>query len=414
MSRYQQPLSRPPDRISGQAAALNPALIPACEPRDHLPPAEQFLYWPPQFQVIGYRQVDKLFASRMIRRGDQPKPLPRGPELAGITYRSREVTRNLDDFMIHNVAAGLMVIQHGRVVLERYGLGLKPSDRWSTMSTVKSMTAMLLGVAVHEGAIRSLDDTVEQYLPEMVGSGYEGVSIRHLLTMSSGVDWSEDYADPASDVNRYSAALARRRPGAVLEQLRGLQRSFAPGQHWQYNTGNSYLLGCVLRAAVGPLADYLSSRIWQPVGMEFDAFYTIEAEGGQEIAGSRAGMALRDIGRFAQFVLDDGVIEGRRILPPGWVDAAFAPAYTFSGADLELPAVRSNRLSGYGYSWWLLGDGSALALGFAGQRIFINRRERLVMVTLAAYPQAPHVPTPVPDREGELVLLTDAIRAALC
>jgi CubicO group peptidase (beta-lactamase class C family) len=124
-------------------------------------------------------------------------------------------------------------------------------------------------------------------------------------------------------------------------------------------------------------------------------------------------MALRDIGRFAQFVIHDGVIDGRRVLPEGWVTDAFRPAFTFAGADLELPNVRSNQLRGYGYSWWLMADGSAVALGFAGQRIFINRRERLAMVTLGAYPQAPHVAAPIPDREAELVLLTDAIRSVL-
>jgi CubicO group peptidase (beta-lactamase class C family) len=316
--------------------------------------------------------------------------------------------------MDHNVVAGLLVLKNDRIVLEHYGLGLRESDRWSTMSTVKSMSAMLLGAAVHDGAITSIDDPVERYVPQMRGCGYEGVSIRHLLTMASGVNWNEDYADPNSDVNQYSASLARREDGGVLRILQKLRREHAPGTRWQYNTGNSFLLGCVLRNAVGrPLADYLSERIWQPAGMEFDAFYTVECEGGQEIAGSRAGMALRDIGRFAQFVIDDGVIDGRRVLPEGWVDAAFTPAYRFSGADLSWGPVPALRFIGYGYSWWIGEDGSASATGFAGQRIYIDRSEKLAIVTLSAFPQAPHVPLPQPDRERELMRLTDALREAL-
>lgn len=385
------------------------------QPRIHLPPAEQFLYWPPQFQASGYRIVDQLFASRTIRRGNTVRELPRGAEIdAGFSYESDGVRRDIDAFMDHNVVAGLLVIKDGRIVCERYGLGLRESDRWSTMSTVKSMSAMLLGAAVQDGAIANIDDPVERYVPPMRGCGYEGVSIRHLLTMSSGVNWSEDYADPASDVNQYSASLARREAGGVIRILQKLKRDHAPGSRWQYNTGNSFLLGCVLRNAVGrPLADYMSERIWQPAGMEFDAFYTVDCEGGQEIAGSRAGMALRDFGRFAQFVLDDGIIDGRRVLPPGWVDAAFTPAYRFAGADLDWGPIRSLRFTGYGYSWWLGDDGSATATGFAGQRIFIDRSRRFVMVTLSAFPQAPHVPLPQPDREREVVRLTDALQAAL-
>ncbi len=383
-------------------------------PRRHLPAADQFLYWPPQFQAYGYRVVDQLFASRTVRRGPSVLPLPRGPEPRDFVYRSAGVVRTIDDFMIHNVVAGLLVIKDGAIVLERYGLGLAESDRWSTMSTVKSISAMLVGAAVHDGLLPGIDVTVGSYVPMLAGTAYGEVSVRHLLTMSSGIAWSEVYADPDSDVNRYSAALARREAGAVLRQLAVLPRQDAPGTRWQYNTGNSFLLGCVLRQAVGrPLADYLSERIWQPAGMEFDAFYTVESPEGQEIAGSRAGMALRDLGRFARFVLDDGCIAAARVLPEGWVDAAFEPAFRFSGADLDVLGVRSNRLAGYGYSWWIGEDGCASALGFAGQRILIDRAERFAVVTLSAFPQAPHVPSPIPDREAEVVALTDALRSAL-
>ena len=382
--------------------------------RHQLPPADQFLYWPPQFQVYGYRIVDQLFASRVVRRADKPTPLPQGRELTGLRYQSGEHSRGIDEFMLHNVVAGLLVIKNKQVVVERYGLGLRESDRWSTMSIVKSISAMLLGAAVHDGAITSIDEPVERYLPQLRGSGYEGVTIRHLLTMSSCVNWTENYADPQSDVNRYSASLASKTPGGVMALLQRLQRDGEPGSRWQYNTGNSYLLGCVLRAAVGqPLADYLSQRIWQPAGMEFDAFFTLESDGGQEIAGSRAGMALRDLGRFAQFVLNDGVIGGKQVLPHGWVDAAFTSAFELSEADRDFGQTRANRIVGYGYSWWLDQDGAAVALGFAGQRIYINRREQLAIVTLSAFPQAPHVPAPIPDRDQELMLLTDAIRRAL-
>jgi CubicO group peptidase (beta-lactamase class C family) len=383
-------------------------------PQQNLPPADQFLYWPPQFQVCGYRMLDQLFATRPVLRGERVALLPRGLALTALHYDSGGRSRTIDEFMLHNVVAGLLVIKDGQIRLERYGLGLRDADRWSTMSTVKSISAMLLGAAVQDGAIDSIDRSIEHYLPQLRGSGYQGVSIRHLLTMTACVNWSEDYADPQSDVNRYSASLAHQVPGGVMAQLQKVRRTAEPGSRWQYNTGNSYLLGCVLRAAIGePLADYLSRKFWQPLGMEFDAFYTLENDGGQEIAGSRAGMALRDIGRFAKFVLDDGIIDDTRVLPPGWVDAALSPAYRFTDDEEAFGPIRANRLIGYGYSWWIDRDGAAVAIGFAGQRIYINRREQLAIVTLSAFPQAPHVPLPLPDREHEVVLLTNAIRQSL-
>nr|WP_233284875.1 serine hydrolase [Agrobacterium tumefaciens] len=276
-------------------------------------------------------------------------------------------------------------MKDGEVRIEQYGLGLLASDRWSTMSTVKSMTATLVGVALQEGAISSLDDSVTTYVTSLSGSPYEDVSIRHLLTMSSGIRWNEDYDDKQSDVNRYSKSLADGVPGGVFDLLRSLPRDHAPGARWHYNTGDTFLLGAALRNAVQmPLADYMSRKIWQPCGMEFYAFYTLEAPDGLEIGGSRAGIALRDFARLAKFVLDDGVVDGIRFLPPGWNDDA---AYRFGDGDRALmPLISSASLRGYGYSWWIAED-AMVAVGFAGQRIYINRAEALIIVTLGAFPQ---------------------------
>lgn len=386
---------------------------PRAGPGRHLPPASAFLYWPPQFQAYGYRIVDRLFHSRVVPAGRAGRPMPYGPAF-DLRYVSGGVERDIDAFMDHNVVAGLLVLKNGRIVLERYGLGLGEGDRWSTMSTVKSVTGMLVGACLQDGAIGSLEDPVDRYLPAMAGSAYAGVTLRHLLTMSSGLGWSEVYADPDSDVNRYSRHLAEGTPDGVIGLLRGLTREAPAGTRWHYNTGDTYLLGRVLAAALGrPLAEYLSERIWKPAGMEFDAFYTLDMPGGNEIGGSRAGMALRDVGRFAQFVLDDGMIGDRRVLPEGWVDAALTPSFLFGPQDQDFGSIRSSRLTGYGYSWWIGEDGSAQAHGFAGQRMFLDRTERLAIVSLSAFPQLPHVPAPLPDRHGELRLFTDAVREAL-
>lgn len=197
--------------------------------------------------------------------------------------------------------------------------------------------------------------------------------------------------------------------------LRGLPRIHAPGTHWHYNTGDTFLLGAALRAAVGmPLAEYMASRVWGPCGMEFDAFYTLESPDGMEIGGSRAGIALRDFGRFAKFVLDEGRVNGVNMLPLCWNDEASAKSFVFTEKErVLLPQISSSSLSGYGYSWWIADDGAMTAMGFAGQRIYINRKERLAIITLGAFPQAKYCGPGEHDRLAEVVLFTEAVKTAL-
>lgn len=220
---------------------MNAPDAPPCAPRQHLPRGEEFLFLPPWVQPYAYRIVDRLFAHRVIRRGPKPRPLPYGPEL--------EPDCDVGAFMDRNAMAGVLVVHRGHVVLERYGLGLQAHDRWSTMSTVKSMTAMLVGAAVHDGAIKSIDESLTNYLPALAGSAYEGVSLRHVLTMSSGTRWVEDYADRTSHVNRYSKSLADRVPGGVLALMASLERAHPPGTTFLYNSGDTYLLGAALTKA---------------------------------------------------------------------------------------------------------------------------------------------------------------------
>lgn len=385
---------------------MNPNAPGAAQPRVHLPTAENFLMWPPSIQPYGYRIVDQLFANRAVRCADTPKPLPRGREL-DLRYRVPAGEFSLADFMERNHTAGILVIDQGRVVCERYGLGLGEHDRWSTMSTVKSMTAMLVGVALRDGAISSLDDPVTRYLPALAGSAYDKVSVRHLLTMSTGTRWTEAYDDRNSDVNRYSKSLADRVPGGIVQLMRELPALHPPGSSFLYNSGDSYLLGALVSAATGRrLADYLSERIWRPCGMERDAFYTLESENGQEIGGSRAGVCLRDFGRFAQYVLADGVIDGSPTLPRNWVRDCGTAA--FSVTD---PARLAEGIVGYGYCWWIGDDGAMNAIGFAGQRIWIDRERGTIVVILSAVPQPPYANAAYPDSAAETRSLIAAIRA---
>lgn len=350
------------------------------EPHFHNPDPNNFLMYSPCQQTFGYRIVDKLFATKTIH-AKNPRATMRGHDVL-----SGKEGFDIKKFMDSNNVAGLLVIHKGSIVFEGYGLGLQVDDRWSTMSTVKSMTALLVGAAVRDGFIPDVDYNITRFLPEFKNTAYDGVTIRHLLTMSSGVAWSEDYSDENSHVSQYSRALAGKVPGGVFQLLSTLSRSENPGTTWRYNTGDTYLLGAVVVAATGAsLADYMSEKIWTHCGMEFDGFYTLESGGGLEIGGSRAGMTLRDMGKVSQFVIDNGSASGNQILPPNWVSESKTPAFSLPEENSP-PHLSSLHLTSYGYCWWLDDDNGMWALGHCGQRIYINPEEEFALVQLAAYP----------------------------
>jgi CubicO group peptidase (beta-lactamase class C family) len=376
-------------------------------PKHHVPAGEDFLLLSPTEQAYAYRNVDRMFVTRAIRRGTTVLSLQRGDEISP-QYQADGKTRGVDAYIGRANIAGLLIIKDERIVLERYALGLQENVRWSSMSMIKSLTSTLIGAALRQGTIGSLDDAVSKYIPTLRGCAYDAVTVRHLITMSSGVRWNEDYTDRNSDVNRYSKSLGDKVPGGVLALMRGLKVEHRPGSHFNYNSGDTYLLGSLLSAATGKtLADYMSETIWSRLGMEFDAFYTLESEGGQEIGGSRAGIALRDFGRFGVFLLRNGMIDGTSVLPPGWIDNAGHPAFVLD------PETNRYGARGYGYSWWIDPDGSMVALGFAGQALYVNRKAGVVIVTLSCQPQPPYAASYGVDLKAEQHLFKDAVLATL-
>jgi CubicO group peptidase (beta-lactamase class C family) len=376
-------------------------------PKLHVPAGEDFLLLSPTAQAYAYRNVDRMFATRPIRRGSTVLQLQRGREISP-QYHADEAKHGVDAYIDRANVAGLLVIKNEQIVLERYSLGLEENVRWSSMSMIKSLTSTLVGAALRQGAISSLDDAVSKYIPALRGCAYDAVTVRSLLTMSSGVRWSEDYTNRNSDVNRYSKSLGDKVPGGVLALMRSLKAEHPPGRHFSYNTGDTYVLGCLVSAATGKnLADFMSETIWSPLGMEFDAFYTLESDGGQEIGGSRAGIALRDFGRFGVFLLRGGVIDGKPVLPPDWIESAGRRAFVFDSETNRYGAT------GYGYSWWIDPDGSMAAVGFAGQSLYVNRKAGVVIVTLSCQPQPPYSAAYGVDLQAEYHAFKNAVLAEL-
>lgn len=343
----------------------------------HLPTNADVLSWPQDKRNAAFRAMDRLTflaKSREIQPSTTPLPLPPGKPL--------EIP-GLDAYIQSQHLAAIVIIQHGKVRLERYGLDFDASGRWTSFSVAKSITSTLVGAAIQDGAIRSLEDKVSQYVPGLRGSAYDDVTIRQLLTMSSGVRWNEDYEDPNSDVSRFNKEPPEPGLDAVVSYMRRLPRAHAPGTVWRYNTGETNLVGVLISSATGKtLAQYLQDKIWQPAGMEAKATWIL-AKTGQEIAGCCIQAATRDFARMGLFVLANGVAQGKQIVPPDW----FAQATT-----KQKETGASGR--GYGFQWWTYDNGAVAAQGIFGQGVFIDAKRQLVIATNGNWSRASLGPEP--------------------
>lgn len=339
-----------------------------------------------QLRLFG--DMRQLYPTRPIRRGRTVSELVKGQSV-DVRYRSEGQERDVQEFMTRYRATGLLILKRGKVVCERYALGQARETPWISFSMAKSISSTLVGAAIHDGLIANIDEHVTRTVPELLGSAYEGVSIRNVLQMSSGVRWNENYLDPLSDRRKLLELQAAEEAGAVLAYLRHLPRAAEPGSTFNYNTAETFLLGCILAGAVKrPLSDYLSNKIWQPCGMESDAYWQLESVEGLEFAGSGLSATLRDYGRFAAFALADGIVGGQRVLPTGWMAASTSIQ---RGSVLEPGKLAGFEPLGYGYQWWtfpsLPGRRIFAALGIFGQQIYIDVEEHLVFVLTGAWPQ---------------------------
>jgi CubicO group peptidase (beta-lactamase class C family) len=338
----------------------------------------------PDLQVNTFRNIDRLFSIRVVRRGASVYPLPRSDNpLSAISFNSGGENYDLYDYVSLNRISGLLAIKNGKIVLETYQLGNSDRTRWMSMSVVKSMAAVLVGAAIKDGHIESMESPVTQYLPELEGSAYEGVNVRNLLQMASGVKWNETYTNPTSDRRQMLEEQIAQKPGGMMKLMSKLPRAAEPGSRWNYSTGETQVVAALIRSATRqPVAEYLSERIWAKFGMESDATWWLESPGGLEVGGSGLSATLRDYGRFGLFLLNGGVAGGEEILPDGWLAAATS-SKMIDGAEVE-----------YGYMFWPVPEsagpvheGAYEAIGIFGQTIYVNPRENVVIAIWSARPK---------------------------
>ena len=338
----------------------------------------------PDVQVSTFRHIDRLFPTRKVSRGKNVYPLPVSPTpLTDIEFTTGNRKHDLAEFLSLNRVAGLLVIKDGRIVLEDYELGNTEKSRWVSWSMVKSICSTLVGAALQDGSIASLDDPLTKYMPELAGGAYGKATVRNVLQMSSGVKWDETYTDPKSDRRHMLDLQIAQKPGEIVKFLATLPKAGEPGTVWNYSTGETHMIGALVRAAVKrPLADYLSEKIWSRFGMQDDATWWLESPDGLEVGGSGFSATLRDYGRFGQFVLNGGKIGTEAIVPEGWFQEA--------GTSKSI----GGKLVDYGYMWWTYGpsaapvhQGAFRATGIFGQALYINPREHVVIAMWSARPK---------------------------
>lgn len=335
----------------------------------NLPKDQNVLFWTVDQRDSAFRAMEKLVKVNDIAKGDAVYPLPQG---AAIT-----LPQDVDAYMKAQRNAGLIIIQDGKIRLEKYALDYSKEGRWTSFSVAKSLTSTMVGAAVRDGYIKSLDDKVTVYMPDLKGSAYDDVSVKQLLTMTSGVKWNEDYTDPKSDVALFNLHKAEPGVDVTVSYMRKLPREAPAGSKWVYKTGETNLIGVLVSSATKKtLSAYLSEKVWKPFGMEQDGAWMLGSTG-HEISGCCVSASLRDYARFGQFILGGGMAGGKPVLPDDWLTAA-----TTKQADIAQPG------RGYGYQWWTNDDGSFAAQGIFGQGIFIDPKRKLVIASNGNWPTA--------------------------
>lgn len=334
---------------------------------------------PSQAEMVGtYSHYDRIWPFHRVAKADTAPPLRRAPQALTLTYTFHGTSRTLDDYLAQNPVTGLLIARDDTILFEHYQYGRTDQDRLLSQSMAKTIVGMLIGIAVAERHIHSIDDPAAAYVPELAGTAFGRTSLRALLHMASGVAFHEVYDVSTSDNARLGRMLFT---NALYDAAHAVAmfnaREAPPDTHFNYGGVQTEVLGLVLTRATGSsLASYLQSRIWQPMGAEADALWTVDHTG-QEVAYCCFSAVLRDWARLGLLLAHDGVANGRRIIPRQWLlDATTAPP------DSPFAPHRATPGMGYGYQVWLLpGPRRQFALlGIHGQSIFVDPSAQLVMV----------------------------------
>lgn len=335
-------------------------------------------------QVENFRRMAMIHPCRRIVRAPDPKPLAAAAQSLSLprTFDAQGKTLDTVSFLEEVRTTGLMVLYKGKRVFENYWLGNHPDTQTISFSMAKSFVSTLVAFALRDGHIKSLEEHVDHYAPELANSGYAGVALRDVLQMSSGVRWNEDYSDPNSDVARF--AMAFEDAGSFDAVVASLPRVMDPGTFNRYNSCDTHVLGMVLaRATDMAVSEYLEQTLWHPLGMEDDCFFLVDGKG---VEASAMGMnaTLRDYSKLGLMFLRKGQVGSLMLLPDGW----YQGCSTASQPHLK-PGHRKSASYpyGYGYQWWLPDESGAFAaIGVYYQFIWVDPVNEVVIAKTTADP----------------------------
>ncbi|MBV1934919.1 MAG: beta-lactamase family protein [Parvibaculaceae bacterium] len=333
-------------------------------------------------QYENFNRMPELFPSDTMKAAQAPFQFEDGEAIAlPATFEMNGTRVDTEKFLTDTDTAALLVIQDGKVRLEDYRLTGGRDVQWLSMSVAKSFTSTLVGMAVEDGAIDSIQDPVTKYVPALAGSAYDGVRIKDILQMSSGAAWDENYGDPESDINRFGRILGA--GGSFSEFLTTMKRENEPGTYNRYNSASTQVLGSLLLAATGqPIQEYMAEKLWAPLGMESDGYWLVDDDNVPMVFFGLNATA-RDYAKIGELFRNGGVWNGEQLVSGDWVKASITP-----DAPHLMPG--DNPLSdfpmGYGYQWWVMdGDEQEFsAIGVYNQFIYVNPTKDLVIVKLSA------------------------------
>lgn len=333
--------------------------------------------------VDNFRSLYKQYPSKIMHHSDATFNMPVNSRELPETYVWEGNTKSIDAWIKETGTTGLVVIKDGEIVFERYFQGNEQSTHTISMSVSKSVVSFLMGTALADGKISSLQDPVEKYAATLKGSGYEGVTIKNVLQMSSGVRFNEDYGDLKSDIVRLVAAFTS---GSVNEFVATLPNELEPGTFNRYVSADTQVLAMVLQGATGKsLTEYGEEKLWSRLGTKYDAYWLTDVKG-MEMSFGGLNAALRDYARFGLLYLNDGRNhKGEQLVPAEWVRASVEPDAPHLMPGKDNPG--SDWPMGYGYQWWIPENpqGDFAAIGIYGQFIYIHPTHNVVIAKSSAY-----------------------------
>ncbi len=327
--------------------------------------------------VENFRTFDQVFPTKELKQAPSPRSYPKGDALSlpsEFTFQNQKIST--EQFLKRSATTGLIVIQNDSLVYEKYFLGNTAETKNISWSVAKSFISALFGIAIEEGHIKSIEETVETYVPQLMGSAYEGVRIKDVLQMSTGVKFNEDYGDFNSDINRWGRGFALGKSQNAFAA--SLTREREPGTVNHYVSINTHVLGMILTNATGKsITEYMQEKFWTPMGMEHDGYWVTDNTG-MEVALGGLNITLRDYAKIGSLYLNAGKWNGQQIVSSDWVKSSVTP---------DAPHLMPTKHGlGYGYQWWIpySTEGEFMAQGVYNQNIYVNPTTKTVIVKLSA------------------------------